>query len=836
MKNKSLLILFILALISMTGVFGLVAGYEYDPWARNMTGNCTGQLVQNVTLNGVQCVPYSAGTGTVTSIQTKMGLNRTTITDAGNISVNFSETQMRVSGVCDSDEYMYEILENGSVLCAQDSTGSGTVTQIDTGYGLTGGSITISGTIAIDGSFIQMFNQSPNITNLLISNGSLYVLVDSLNLTKALAGTCPANYAVQNATILGHQCVALSSGGNASWNESYANTLYYSILNPQNFINVSNISDVYINISLLNQSITSVNLTSAYLYIRDISNNATGATSYNMALSANTSIPVIQLSLFNTKTNQTDFVLALQNITLLNQSLQNLNYSVAGLNLSLSYLNSTALLIQSTLTSLIQNHSSTNATAGTALIIAQATNGSLAVIAPNLYLTKANQSDFIVSMQNITLLNLSLQNLNQTVLGYTNGLMINQSILNVSLKNLNESVAGLNASNALKASTGNCAVGYLVQNTTTSGVQCMPASAGTGVTSLTAGAGVLADGIGGASITTTGTISLNETVFNNITILNNSLKNLNESVAGLNASNALKALAGNCPSGQVLQNATTSGVQCITASGTGTVSSITLGTGYNPQTITSTGTINLNGSMMTQLSSMKARYIRCELDSTATPCGTSAINSGAVSIGTNPLFMHHPGTINLTMVTPGSQGEGASINLGSTSSIYYIMNGSYMSFIIYPQCNFISIPGNITYGRVGFYNNGGNGLAPTVGLFMNISENVTGTSCTYDFIFTADNSGYLQSPGLYNVPGNTWYNVYFEIVSANQAWAIISDDDGNILSNQNISAQIPVDTALALGAIFLGNSTRGNNAGMGLVSLDYFETGVNGTLHRGVLI
>jgi hypothetical protein len=61
-----------------------------------------------------------------------------------------------------------------------------------------------------------------------------------------------------------------------------------------------------------------------------------------------------------------------------------------------------------------------------------------------------------------------------------------------------------------------------------------------------------------------------------------------------------KALPGNCPAGQLVQNTTTGGVQCI-AAGTGTVSSITAGTGLTGGVISTSGTIAVNTTYLSTL-------------------------------------------------------------------------------------------------------------------------------------------------------------------------------------------------------------------------------------------
>jgi hypothetical protein len=86
--------------------------------------------------------------GTVTSITAGSGLTGGTITGSGTIAVNPAVVQSRVSGTCAVGSSIRSIAQDGTVTCQTDATGgTGTVTSVATGAGLTGGPITGSGTV-----------------------------------------------------------------------------------------------------------------------------------------------------------------------------------------------------------------------------------------------------------------------------------------------------------------------------------------------------------------------------------------------------------------------------------------------------------------------------------------------------------------------------------------------------------------------------------------------------------------------------------------------------------------------------------------------------------------
>ena len=87
--------------------------------------------------------------GTVTSVSAGAGLSGGSITGSGTLSVDTALIQSRVSGNCPAGQYLRQVNADGTVVCAADANSGGTVTSIATGTGLTGGPISASGSIAI---------------------------------------------------------------------------------------------------------------------------------------------------------------------------------------------------------------------------------------------------------------------------------------------------------------------------------------------------------------------------------------------------------------------------------------------------------------------------------------------------------------------------------------------------------------------------------------------------------------------------------------------------------------------------------------------------------------
>ncbi len=105
----------------------------------------------NATVNLWECFTPSA----VTNIATGLGLTGGPITATGTLAADTAYLQRRVSAVCASGSSIRAIAADGTVTCQTDTSGSGTVTSVSAGTGLTGGPITAAGTIAADTTYLQ---------------------------------------------------------------------------------------------------------------------------------------------------------------------------------------------------------------------------------------------------------------------------------------------------------------------------------------------------------------------------------------------------------------------------------------------------------------------------------------------------------------------------------------------------------------------------------------------------------------------------------------------------------------------------------------------------------
>lgn len=93
--------------------------------------------------------------GYVSSVTAGTGLTGGTITSSGTIAVNTAVIQARVSGACAAGSSIRTVNADGTVACEADDNSGGTVTSVGSGSGLTGGPITTSGTLAADTTYLQ---------------------------------------------------------------------------------------------------------------------------------------------------------------------------------------------------------------------------------------------------------------------------------------------------------------------------------------------------------------------------------------------------------------------------------------------------------------------------------------------------------------------------------------------------------------------------------------------------------------------------------------------------------------------------------------------------------
>lgn len=108
----------------------------------------------------ITAAPYALGA----AVALADSVSTTSIVDGsvGAADIDTNQVQRRVSGVCATNEFMRGVDASGAVNCVAGSLG--TVTRINAGAGLTGGPITLQGTLSIaDGG----------VTSLMIANGTV---------------------------------------------------------------------------------------------------------------------------------------------------------------------------------------------------------------------------------------------------------------------------------------------------------------------------------------------------------------------------------------------------------------------------------------------------------------------------------------------------------------------------------------------------------------------------------------------------------------------------------------------------------------------------------------
>ncbi|HVM45571.1 MAG TPA: hypothetical protein VM582_06510, partial [Candidatus Thermoplasmatota archaeon] len=196
------------ASLSLSGnvSFGGVLHSGVVPWARlgDFPLACpAGQFVVRVGSPHTCASPPASSGGTVTSVGSGFGLTGGPITSAGTLSVDASAIQRRVTGSCPVGMSIRVIAQDGTVVCQPDANSGGTVTQVATGSGLTGGPITSTGTISIaTGGVTGAHIADGTITGSDVNSfggftlGSLAVRADGSGMIHAGPGSgCGGNYA-----------------------------------------------------------------------------------------------------------------------------------------------------------------------------------------------------------------------------------------------------------------------------------------------------------------------------------------------------------------------------------------------------------------------------------------------------------------------------------------------------------------------------------------------------------------------------------------------------------------------------------------------------------------
>ena len=227
-----------------------------------------------------------------------------------------------------------------------------------------------------------------------------------------------------------------------------------------------------------------------------------------------------------------------------------------------------------------------------------------------------------------------------------------------------------------------------------------------------------------------------------------------------------KALPGNCASGFVVQNTTTSGVQCISAS-TGSVTSIATTNPINGGTITSTGTISLNETYMQRYNSTSA----------ISSLGNWSADKSSYTTTIN-LPVYQNGSSNLTMSNVVS-----GVGNWTNDKTGYVTIGTLSSYALN---SFVTSAGNWTVDKTSY-----NTTTQNQYLYLNISDQRynDSTSITNNASLKANISGGNTLSGNQIINGNLTGNQYImgQPLLGMLGSGIISTTQGNALLEVNVT-------------------------------------------------
>lgn len=148
----------------------------------------TGSSITNISAGTGLSGGGSSGTVTLGIANGGVGSAQIANSAVGSAQINANQVQNRINGFCIPGNSIRAIASDGSVTCEADDAGTGTVTSVATGTGLTGGPITSAGTIAIANN---------GVSSTLIADGTITSTdINTSSVQTRVNGSCAAGSSI----------------------------------------------------------------------------------------------------------------------------------------------------------------------------------------------------------------------------------------------------------------------------------------------------------------------------------------------------------------------------------------------------------------------------------------------------------------------------------------------------------------------------------------------------------------------------------------------------------------------------------------------------------------